>query len=307
LLSPSGETLSEGWHRGAGTIHAEVDALANLKDPKSARGATVVVNLEPCKHTGRTGPCTEALISAGVGRVVYGVADPGDVPGGGAERLRNAGIEVISGVLESEVEQFLGDWLFTVRNRRPFVRLKWTTSPDDCIAAVNGTSCWITGSIAHRRVHEQRSQSDAILVGTGTVLADNPSLMTCGEDGELLERQPIVVILGEREIPKDAAIWQHPHAPIHLKTRDLHAALLNLQKRGIRSLYVEAGPTLASAFMNAGLVDEFVIFTASTPIGGSCTALTKLGIGSVEEQQCIELKSIEQLGENMLITAHPHI
>jgi diaminohydroxyphosphoribosylaminopyrimidine deaminase/5-amino-6-(5-phosphoribosylamino)uracil reductase len=307
LLSPSGETLSEGWHRGSGTAHAEVDALSNLKDPNNARGATIVVTLEPCNHTGRTGPCTDALISAGVGRVVYGVSDPGNISGGGAARLRQSGIEVVSGVLESEVEEFLSDWLFTIRNRRPFVRLKWAASLDGRVAAADGSSRWITGNIARNRVHEQRRQSDGILVGTGTVLTDNPSLTARGNEGELLDRQPIPIIVGEREIPTDATIWKHPNTPIILKTRNLSEALFNLQQRGIRSLYVEAGPTLASAFVSAGLVDEFLVFIAPTLIGGPRTAISDLGIKSINEQRRLELKSIEQLGDDILIIARPRV
>jgi diaminohydroxyphosphoribosylaminopyrimidine deaminase/5-amino-6-(5-phosphoribosylamino)uracil reductase len=305
LLSPSGEKLSEGWHRGAGTAHAEVDALSKIKEGDTARGATAVVTLEPCNHTGRTGPCTEALISSGIVRVVYGVSDPGDISGGGSERLRQAGLEVVSGVLGSEVEEFLSDWLFTIRHRRPFVRLKWASSLDGRVAAADGTSRWITGSVARNRVHEQRRESDGIVVGTGTVLVDNPSLTARGKDGELLDRQPIPIILGEREIPTNAAIWQHPQTPILLKTRDLSSALLNLQQRGIRSLYVEGGPTLASAFVSGGFVDEFVVFIAPTLIGGPRTAITDLGIGTITEQRRLELKSIEQLGDDVMLIARP--
>ncbi|HEY0248953.1 MAG TPA: bifunctional diaminohydroxyphosphoribosylaminopyrimidine deaminase/5-amino-6-(5-phosphoribosylamino)uracil reductase RibD [Gryllotalpicola sp.] len=304
ILSADGETLAEGWHRGAGTAHAEVDALSQLGEG-GARGATAVVTLEPCNHTGRTGPCSEALIAAGVARVVYSVADPGEHSGGGAERLRAAGVEVIPGVRHAEVEAYLADWLFAARHRRPFTTLKWAASLDGRTAAADGSSRWITGPAARARVHEQRRASDAILVGTGTVLADDPSLTARGEHNELLGAQPTPVVLGLRGIPDDAAVWRHPHPPIVLKTHDLAEALHELQQRGIRSLYVEAGPTLASAFVTAGLVDEFAVYLAPTLIGGPRTALTDLGVASIDEQRRLELRSVERLADDLLITARP--
>ncbi|WP_241990566.1 bifunctional diaminohydroxyphosphoribosylaminopyrimidine deaminase/5-amino-6-(5-phosphoribosylamino)uracil reductase RibD, partial [Cryobacterium sp. TMB3-12] len=153
ILSPAGEIIAEGWHRGAGTCHAEVDALARL-DPADARGATAVVTLEPCNHTGRTGPCALALIDAGIGRVVYAVADPGPHSSGGGDRLRAAGIDVTGGLLADEVAAFLADWLVSARLGRPFVTVKWASSLDGRAAAADGTSQWITGPAARRDVHE---------------------------------------------------------------------------------------------------------------------------------------------------------
>ncbi|GAA4165857.1 bifunctional diaminohydroxyphosphoribosylaminopyrimidine deaminase/5-amino-6-(5-phosphoribosylamino)uracil reductase RibD [Gryllotalpicola daejeonensis] len=304
LLSPAGDVLAEGWHRGAGTPHAEVDALTKLPDG-ATRGATAVVTLEPCNHTGRTGPCSEALIAAGITHVVFAVADPGERSRGGAERLRAAGVEVTPGVLEDEVEGFLADWLFAVRHDRPFTTLKWASSLDGRTAAADGTSRWITGPAARERVHEQRAAHDAILVGTGTLLADDPSLTARTADGRLREQQPVPVVLGVREVPEGAAVRRHPQPLIELKTRELAAGLHELQQRGIRSLYVEAGPTLASALVTAGLVDEFEIYLAPTLIGGPRTALADLGVGSIDEQRRLELGSVERLGDDLLITARP--
>jgi diaminohydroxyphosphoribosylaminopyrimidine deaminase/5-amino-6-(5-phosphoribosylamino)uracil reductase len=304
ILDETGEVLAEGWHHGAGTAHAEVDALSRL-GAEDARGATAVVTLEPCNHTGRTGPCSEALIAAGVARVVYAVADPGERSRGGAERLRAAGVDVTGGVLEDEAEGFLADWLFAVRNNRPRTTLKWASSLDGRTAAADGTSRWITGPTARERVHEQRAAHDAILVGTGTVLADDPSLTARTAGGELLECQPVPVVLGLRDIPADAAVLRHPQQPILLKTHDVRAALHELQQRGIRTLYVEAGPTLATALITAGLVDEFAIYLAPTLIGGPRTAVGDLGIASIDEQRRLELRSVERLGDDLLITARP--
>ncbi|GAA4175326.1 bifunctional diaminohydroxyphosphoribosylaminopyrimidine deaminase/5-amino-6-(5-phosphoribosylamino)uracil reductase RibD [Gryllotalpicola koreensis] len=304
ILSPAGEIIAEGWHRGAGTAHAEVDALAQLPNGAS-RGATAVVTLEPCNHTGRTGPCSEALISAGVARVVFGTDDPGARSRGGADRLRAAGVELIGGVLHEEIEGFLADWLFAERHLRPFTTLKWAASLDGRTAAADGSSRWITGPVARERVHEQRAAADAILVGTGTVLADDPSLTARCADGALREHQPVPVVVGLREIPDEAALRRHPQSLIALRTRELGEALHELQQRGIRSLYVEGGPTLASALVAAGLVDEYAIFLAPTLIGGPRTATLDLGVGSIDEQRRLELRSVERLGDDLLITARP--
>jgi diaminohydroxyphosphoribosylaminopyrimidine deaminase/5-amino-6-(5-phosphoribosylamino)uracil reductase len=160
ILDESGAIIAEGWHCGAGTPHAEIVALQSLPDG-GARGTTAVVTLEPCNHVGRTGPCAQALIAAGVSRVVYGVSDPGKHSGGGAESLRSAGVEVVAGVLATEIEAMLDDWIVAARLGRPFVTLKWASSLDGRIAAPDGTSKWITGTTARQRVHEQREASDA--------------------------------------------------------------------------------------------------------------------------------------------------
>lgn len=304
ILSPAGDIIAEGWHRGAGTAHAEIDALSHL-EADEARRTTAVVTLEPCNHTGRTGPCSDALIAAGIARVVYGVSDPGEHSHGGAERLREAGIDVIGGVLRDEINGFLADWLFAARHRRPFVTLKWASSLDGRTAAADGSSRWITGPAARARVHEQRAANDAILVGTGTVLADDPSLTARTPHGELRDAQPVPVVLGLRDIPEAAAVHRHPQTPIVMRTRELGSALHELQQCGIRSLYVEGGPTLASAFVTSGLVDEFAIYLAPTLIGGPRAALNDLGVGSIDEQRRLELRSVERLGDDLLIMARP--
>ena len=227
LVDATGTIVAEGWHRGAGTPHAEVDALHNLAGTGlDARGLTAVVTLEPCNHTGRTGPCSVALIEAGVARVVYSVSDPGDASSGGAQRLRDAGIEVIGGVLADEVTAFLHVWLTAATNRRPYVTVKWASSLDGRAAANDGSSQWITGTAARQRVHEQRAANAAILVGTGTVLADDPTLTARGDAGELLAAQPIPVVIGERDVPADAKLRSHPAGLIETHSRDLGAVLV---------------------------------------------------------------------------------
>lgn len=304
ILSAHGDVLAEGWHRGAGTAHAEVDALSKLA-PGAAEGATAIVTLEPCNHTGRTGPCAEALIEAGVARVVYAVSDPGDHSAGGADRLRSAGVEVTGGVLAEEAEAMLDDWLFAVRHRRPRVTVKWASTLDGRAAAADGTSQWITGAAARADVHRRRATADAIAVGTGTVFADDPALTARAPGGEFFDAQPVPVVFGRRPVPADAAVTRHPHAPVFLEGADLAADLHELQRRGIRSLFVEGGPTLASAFLAAGLVDEILVYFAPALLGGPRLALDDLGVATIADAVRLDIAAVERLGDDLLVVAHP--
>jgi diaminohydroxyphosphoribosylaminopyrimidine deaminase/5-amino-6-(5-phosphoribosylamino)uracil reductase len=304
ILSPHGEVLAEGWHRGAGTAHAEVDALQKLA-PGAAAGPTAVVTLEPCNHTGRTGPCAVALIDAGIGRVVYAVADPGEHSAGGAERLREAGVAVEDGVLAAEVEAMLDDWLFAARHHRPRVIVKWASSLDGRAAASDGSSQWITGPAARADVHRRRAAADAIAVGTGTVLADDPALTARDAAGEFFDAQPIPVVFGRRPVPADAAVTRHPHAPLFLEGADLVADLHELQRRGIRSLFIEGGPTLASAFLAAGLADELLVYLAPALLGGPRLAVGDLGVDTITGARRLDFAAVERLGDDLLVVAHP--
>ncbi|QHC56926.1 bifunctional diaminohydroxyphosphoribosylaminopyrimidine deaminase/5-amino-6-(5-phosphoribosylamino)uracil reductase RibD [Rathayibacter tanaceti] len=304
ILAPDGSVLSEGWHHGAGTAHAEVDALSSLA-PGAASGATAVVSLEPCDHTGRTGPCSRALIEAGVARVVYAVADPGERSAGGGRTLRDAGVDVIEGVLADEAEEFLHVWLTATRRHRPFVTLKWASTLDGRTAAADGSSRWITGAAARQRVHEQRASHDAILVGTGTVLADDPALTARGDGGALLAHQPVPVVVGTRPVPAGARVHAHPRAAMLERDRDLAAVLARLHAAEIRSVYVEGGPTLASALVAAGLVDEYLVFLAPALLGGPRLALGDLGVPSIAGAHRLSLRSVEVLGDDLLVTARP--
>lgn len=304
ILADDGTVLAEGWHRGAGTPHAEVDALSHLA-PGAAHGATVVVTLEPCNHTGRTGPCAVALLDAGVARVVYAVADPGKHSSGGADRLRAGGVEVEGGVLQDDAEAFLSDWLIAARLGRPFVTVKWASSLDGRAAAADGTSQWITGAVARADVHARRAAADAIVVGTGTAIADDPSLTARDSDGSLFASQPIPVVIGARDIPAAAALFGHPHAPLFYGSHDLAATLTDLRERGILSVFVEGGPTLASAFLAAGLVDQFAIYLAPTLLGGPRLALGDIGVDTITDQLTLTIDTITQLGDDLLVLARP--
>jgi len=306
LLRPDGTVVGEGWHRGAGTAHAEVDALSQLA-PGEARGTTAVVTLEPCDHTGRTGPCSEALLAAGVERVVYAVGDPGRDSSGGAERLRASGVDVVGGVLEAEGREFLHRWLTAVELRRPFVTLKWASSLDGRVAAADGSSRWITGEAARRDVHDRRAGHDAVLVGTGTALADDPSLTARDDDGRLLPEQPLPVVVGDRELPAGAALRAHPRGLVRATTHDLAAVLDDLWRRDVRSVLVEGGPTVASELVRRGLVDEYLVYLAPTLLGGPRTALDDLGVDTIDDQRRLLVVSTAMLGDDLLVVARaPH-
>lgn len=307
LLDADGRIVAEGWHRGAGTPHAEIDALSQVAETAglSADGLTAVVTLEPCNHTGRTGPCTEALIAAGIGKVVFAVPDPGAVSGHGAQRLAEAGIPVVHGVLHDEAEALLHPWLAAMRRGRPWVVVKWASTLDGRAAAADGSSQWITGAAARQKVHEQRAQSDAILVGTGTVLADDPTLTARGDAGELLPAQPLPVVVGERAIPADAALHAHPRGVLETGTRDVTWVLEDLHARGIRRVYVEGGPTLASAVIAAGYADEFAIYVAPALLGGPKLAIGELGVGSMDAILRLQIDAVEQLGDDLYLHALP--
>ena len=304
ILSPAGDLLSDGWHRGASTAHAEVDALSKLA-PGAARGATAVVTLEPCNHHGRTGPCAQALIEAGVARVVYAVDDPGVKSSGGATHLRAAGVDVEAGLLADEGGALLEGWLTVQRLDRPHVTVKWAQSLDGRAAASDGTSQWITGAEARADVHRRRTRADAIVAGTGTVLADDPALTARDREGVLLSHQPIPVVLGARPVPADAAVRRHPLPLLQYDGTDLRTVLARLRERGVQRVFVEGGPTVASAFVRAGLVDEVLAYVAPVLLGGDRLALGDLGIGTIDDARRLAVASVEHLGDDLLIVAHP--
>jgi len=203
ILDSSGEVIGEGFHNGSGTDHAEVVALkaALSGAQKLPAGSVAVVSLEPCNHTGKTGPCAQALIEAGVSKVVFASGDPGENSGGGASTLREAGIEVVGGVLLEKADQQARVWLTATKNQRPFVTLKWASSIDGRAAAQDGSSKWISGEESRADAHRRRSEVDAIVVGTGTALIDDPELTARETDGSLHESQPLRVVLGTRDLP----------------------------------------------------------------------------------------------------------
>lgn len=311
LLDARGRILAEGWHRGAGTAHAEADALARLRDDTGAPH-TAVVTLEPCAHAGRTPPCSDALIAAGVRQVVYAVADPAEGAGGGA-RLRDAGIRTVAGVGAGEVEALIEPWLTAVRRGRPWTTLKWAQSLDGRAAAADGTSQWITGPAARADAHRRRAEADAILTGIGTVIADDPALTARDADGLALPHQPVPVVVGSRAVPGDARIRRHPAGLIEAGRAPLPEVLADLHSRGLRRVLVEAGPTLTTAVLRDGLADEIVAYVAPAIIGapgapgglGAAQSIGDLGVATIADAIRLRIHEVARLGDDLAITLRP--
>lgn len=303
LLRPDESTLAEGYHRGAGTPHAEVDALTSAGE--QACGATAVVTLEPCNHTGRTGPCVAALLNAGVARVVFAQSDTNPVARGGTEALRAAGVDVEGGVLADEARAVNPIWTFAVENGRPYVTWKYAATIDGRSAAADGTSQWITSPEARADVHRLRTECDAILVGTGTVLADNPRLTARDASGRPLDldRQPLRAVMGLREIPADAAVLDDTARTLLLGTRDPGEALKRLLDHDRQHVLLEGGPTLAGAFWQADLVDRVVAYVAPTLLGAGTAALGDAGIGTIGDAVPLEFTDVAQVGPDVRLIA----
>ncbi|MFC8037923.1 bifunctional diaminohydroxyphosphoribosylaminopyrimidine deaminase/5-amino-6-(5-phosphoribosylamino)uracil reductase RibD [Paenarthrobacter sp. NPDC057355] len=286
ILSPEGEQLATGYHRGAGTPHAEADAISEARRQGiDIKGTTMVVTLEPCNHVGRTGPCAQAIIAAGISKVIYAVDDPHDPAAGGAKTLRAAGIEVTSGLSQEDSLDLNREWFDAVAAKRPFVTLHIAQTLDSRIAAVDGTSQWISSAESLDDNHGLRRLIDAILVGTGTVLIDNPRLTARSRDGELAQRQPIRAVMGLREVPEEAAVRGTDGRFRHLPTRYPAEALGMLFEEGVRHVMVEGGSSILSTFLAAGLVDELIVYLAPTLLGSGTPALNDLGIGTLADAQ----------------------
>jgi diaminohydroxyphosphoribosylaminopyrimidine deaminase/5-amino-6-(5-phosphoribosylamino)uracil reductase len=281
LLDEDGTTIAEGYHRGAGTRHAEVDALARAAE--RARGATAVVTLEPCNHTGRTGPCAQRLVEAGVRRVVFAQPDPNPVAAGGAQALKDAGVDVASGLLAEEARALNPVWTFAVEHGRPFVTWKFATSLDGRSAAADGTSRWVSSRAARLDTHRLRAVCDVMLVGTNTVAVDDPELTVRDAQDQPVGVQPLRVVMGERDLPPTRRIFNDRADSLHLRTRDPDEALAELYRRGKQHVFLEGGPTLAAAFLRAGLVDEIVAYVAPILLGEGRDAVAGLGITTIAD------------------------
>ena len=294
LLAPDGSVVAEGYHRGAGTLHAEAAALKEAGS--SAHGATAVVTLEPCNHTGRTGPCAQALIEAGVARVVFAQPDPNPVASGGAKTLRAAGIEVEMGLLEREARQLNRAWTFAVEHRRPFVTWKLASTLDGRSAAADGSSRWVSSVAARRDTHRLRALCDAMLVGTGTVLEDDPQLTVRDEYDEPVAFQPLRAVMGLRDLPSDRRVLDDATETVLLRTQDPREALAELFARDRQHVFLEGGPTLAAAFVRARLVDEVVVYIAPKLLGSGRSAVADLGIGTVADALSLKLVDVTTVG-----------
>lgn len=307
ILDSAGRTVAEGWHRGAGTAHAEAAALA-AADRARLRGATAVVTLEPCHHTGRTPPCSVSLHAAGITRVVYAVRDPDPVAAGGARWLAAQGLDVRTAreagmpddVLR-EADAVTDAWVATTERGRPWVLGKMAVSLDGRVAAADHTSRWITGPDARRHAHTVRRDVDAIVVGTGTVIADDPALTARREDGTPEDHQPLRVVVGRRPVPAAAAVRRGPGNWLHLTTHDVPSVLARLWDVGARRVLLEGGPTLLGAAVRAGLVDELHTYLAPVLLGAGLSAVPDLGVSTLAEAHRRHRTEAHPLGQDVLV------
>ena len=330
LLGADGDVVGEGWHARAGGPHAEVLAL-RAAGPR-AGGSTAVVSFEPCHHTGRTGPCTAALLDAGVRRVVYAVPDPLDAAAGGGAALAAAGVDVEVGVGAGPAERVNAAWLHSIRVGRPYVTWKLAATLDGRTAAADGTSRWITSSQARAEVHLLRALSDAVVTGVGTVLADDPALTV--RDLDVLRglpdrtwplgpvpdgvRQPLRVVLdGSGRTPAAARVRDAAAQTLVLTAADvgrgvggrgvdLRQVLAVLHERQVRSVLLEAGPTLAGAFVDACLVDRVVAYVTPALLGQGAAALSATVTGTtVDAAWRLELQDVARVGPDVRLVATP--
>ncbi|WP_436844262.1 bifunctional diaminohydroxyphosphoribosylaminopyrimidine deaminase/5-amino-6-(5-phosphoribosylamino)uracil reductase RibD [Streptomyces subrutilus] len=323
VTDASGSVVGEGWHERAGGPHAEVHALRAAGE--AARGGTAYVTLEPCNHTGRTGPCARALIEAGITRVVHAVRDPNPQARGGADTLREAGVTVQAGLLADEAEAGNAAWLTSVRLGRPYVLWKYAATLDGRIAAADGTSRWISSPESRADVHRLRAESDAVVVGSGTLRADDPHLAVRGIEGAV---QPLRVVLDTRASVRPGARVLDGAAPTliavaeeadtrHLAGVELtrlpadedgirvDALLGELHRRGVRSVLLEGGPTLAGAFVAAGAVDKVVGYLAPVLLGAGPAALADAGIATLTDALRLRITETVRIGTDIRITAVP--
>ena len=327
VIARDGEVVGEGWHPRTGEPHAEVFALREAGE--RARGATAYVTLEPCAHHGRTPPCADALVAAGVARVVTAMRDPFPcVDGAGFARLRAAGIEVASGLLEAEARELNRGFLSRVQRGRPWLRIKLAASLDGRTAMASGESKWITGETARADVQRWRARSGAILTGADTVLADDPALTArLGEGADLvpplrvvLDRRlrslasakvrdgsaPTLYLHGPEAVPPPGVEAEFAAVPLRDGHLDLEAALRLLGARGINEAQVEAGPVLCGALLRAGVVDELLLYQAPLLLGDQARPLfAGLGLGSMAQALRFEVVDEAAFGPDRRLLLRP--
>ena len=323
--------IGTGWTAPAGGAHAERVALAQARD--EARGATAYVTLEPCCHQGRTGPCTQALIAAGVARVVYAVCDPNPrVAGAGLRELEGAGIRVDGPLLEREAERMNRGFFARMQRARPWVRAKVAASLDGRTALANGTSQWITGEASRRDVHRWRARSAAILTGSGTIVHDDPSLTARLDDPSVEVRQPLRVIVDSRlrtpptaktlSLPGEVLVFTNQseggahHALAAAGARieriagapycDLAKLLGRLAALEINDVWVEAGPGLNGALLQAGLIDELVLYVAPRILGSGAQGMFSMtALTSLDQSFTLTVDELRRIGGDLRIIARP--
>lgn len=290
IANASGVILAESFHQGK--EHAELLALRELTQVSSHHdGLTLYITLEPCDHHGKTPPCTEAILDlgvrSGITRIVYATTDPNPIAQGGAKRLRESGLEITQ--LDLPTARFANrDWLTKMRLGRPRITWKVAASLDGAIAAEDGSSKWITNERSRADVRKERSLSDAVLTGTGTVLADDPSML--GDN-----RNPIRIVMGEREIPKEMKIHAGGTETIFIKSQKSDDLISLAKERGFNRLFLESGPTLGSALFQAGLIDEVLLYQAPTIVGSDRRFTSGITLHSIEQQIRLHSEEVEDL------------
>ena len=302
ILDAAGDVVGTGGTEPVGGPHAEVIALHAAGE--RAAGGTAVITLEPCNHHGRTPPCVDALLAAGVAAVVFAVADPNPAAAGGAERLRAAGVTVTGGVCADEVAGGpLREWLHKQRTGLPHVTWKFASSVDGRSAAADGSSQWITGEAARADVHRRRAAADAIVVGTGTVFADNPTLTARLPGGSLAEHQPLRVVVGHREIAPEANVLNDDSRTMVISTHDPDEVLRALSDR--TDILIEGGPTLAGAFLRAGAIDRILAYVGPILLGGPIMAVDDVGVPTIARALRWSYDGVERIGPDLLLSLVP--
>jgi diaminohydroxyphosphoribosylaminopyrimidine deaminase/5-amino-6-(5-phosphoribosylamino)uracil reductase len=292
IYGADGSLISDGFHNRKFSVdHAEVIALK--KAGSAVRGATMVVSLEPCAHTGTTPPCVQAIIDAGIAKVIYAVADPNPIAAGGAQKLADAGIAVEYRE-SAELTFAQRAWLHKERTGRPLMIWKVATTLDSKVAASDGTSQWITGPESREDVQLLRAQSDAILIGTNTALVDNPHLIPRGHDA-----RPVRVICGEQEVPATNKVFDNEARTITVKSKSIPELMKVLSGEGFNQVLVEAGPTLGSALMASGNIDELIIYQAPKLLGAGKEFVSHLGISTLDDHIELDLISVQPFGSDI--------
>ena len=295
IIGTDGSVIAEGFHdRQTSADHAEVVALKIAGD--KARGATMYVTLEPCNHTGTTPPCTQAIIEAGIATVVFAVTDPNPQAAGGASALKAAGIEVIAAVGADEAAYSNRAWLTKIIKGRPFITWKVAATLDGKIAAADGTSKWITNEASRADVQKVRRTVDAIMVGTQTVIADDPHLSP--RDG-LAGNNPLRIVCGTQELPKGAQVLDSAAPTKVIASKDLEVVAAELLATGVNHILLESGPTLASAMLHACMLDELMIYQGPSLLGAGKNFVADLGALTLDHAMKMPRVSTETFGDDV--------
>ncbi|ASY22401.1 diaminohydroxyphosphoribosylaminopyrimidine deaminase / 5-amino-6-(5-phosphoribosylamino)uracil reductase [Candidatus Planktophila versatilis] len=291
IYSAGGKLIADGFHnRAQSADHAEVVALK--KAGAAARGATMVISLEPCAHTGTTPPCAQAIIDAGISQVTYAITDPNPIAAGGAQLLTAAGITV-EHQKSAELEFIQRAWLTKQLLGRPLMIWKVAMTLDSKVAASDGTSQWISGSESRDDVQVLRAQSDAIVIGTNTAIIDNPHLVPRGHAA-----RPVRIVCGEQVVPPTHNVFDDQARTITVKSKSIPELMKVLSDEGFNQVLVEAGPTLGSALMATGNIDELIIYQAPKLLGAGKEFVSHLGISTLADHIGLELISAAQFGSD---------